>query len=291
MNYIERFKVTPGSTVKLEEIDPTFKNDHEGRKEATKEIERDRHRLRELQELLYAEGRRSVLICLQALDAGGKDGTIKHILGSMNPQGCHVVAFKQPSAVELAHDFLWRIHRATPARGEVTIFNRSHYEDVLIARVHNLVPPEVWSRRYDRINAFESGLVDHDTHILKFFLHISKDEQLARFKDRLDDPAKQWKISDADYKERAHWDDYTLAYEAALSRCSTDRAPWFIIPADHKWFRNLAVARIVVQYLESLAMTFPEPTVDIEHIRQEYHSDKKHSHESKRKHKNHDEKI
>jgi PPK2 family polyphosphate:nucleotide phosphotransferase len=275
VNYLERFKVTPGTTVNLEAIDPKFKGPYEGRKDAAKEIERDQNRLRELQELLYAEGRRSVLICLQALDAGGKDGTIKHILGSMNPQGCQLVAFKQPSAEELAHDFLWRIHRATPARGEVTIFNRSHYEDVLIARVHNLVPSEIWSRRYDLINAFETSLVDNDTHILKFFLHISKAEQLKRFKDRLDDPAKQWKINDADYKERAHWDDYTSAYEAALSRCSTDRAPWFIIPSDHKWFRNLAVARIVVQYLESLDMSFPAASIDIEHIRKEYHSAKK----------------
>ncbi len=278
MNYAERFRVPPGTAVKLEDIDPRFKNHHEGHKEAAKEIEHYQQRLRELQELLYADGRRSLLICLQALDAGGKDGTINHILGSMNPQGCKVVGFKQPSAVELAHDFLWRIHRAVPARGEVTIFNRSHYEDVLIARVHNLVPEEIWSRRYDRINAFESGLVEDDTHILKFYLHISKGEQLKRFKDRLDDPAKQWKISEADYKERTYWDDYTAAYEDALSRCSTEHAPWFIIPADHKWFRNLAVARIVVEHLEGLKMTFPPPSVDIEHIRKEYHSAKKHSH-------------
>ena len=230
MKYLDRFRVPPGTTVKLEDFDTSFKNDHEGHKEAAKEIEHYRQRLRELQELLYADGRRSLLICLQALDAGGKDGTISHILGSMNPQGCKVVSFKQPSPEERAHDFLWRIHRAAPGRGEVTIFNRSHYEDVLIARVHDLVPKEIWSRRYDRINAFESGLVEDDTHILKFFLHISKGEQLKRFKDRLDDPAKQWKISEADYKERTYWDDYTAAYEDALSRCSTEQAPWFIIP-------------------------------------------------------------
>ncbi len=196
----------------------------------------------------------------------------------MNPQGCKVVGFKQPSADERAHDFLWRVHHAAPARGVVTIFNRSHYEDVLIARVHDLVPQEVWSCRYDRINAFESGLVQDETHILKFYLHISPGEQLKRFKDRLDDPAKQWKISEADYKERNYWDDYMAAYEEALSRCSTEHAPWFIIPADHKWFRNLAVARIVVEHLEALKMTFPPPSVDLEHIRQEYHAAKKHSH-------------
>jgi len=278
MNYTERFRVPPGTTVDLKDVDPRFKNHHEGPKEAAKEVEHYQERLRELQELLYADGQRSLLICLQALDAGGKDGTINHILGSMNPQGCKVIGFKQPSAVELAHDFLWRIHRVTPAQGEVTIFNRSHYEDVLIARVHNLVPKEVWSRRYDQINAFESGLVEHGTHIIKFYLHISKGEQLKRFKDRLDDPAKQWKISEGDYKERAYWDDYTAAYEEALSRCSTEHAPWFIIPSDHKWFRNLAVARIVVEHLEGLKMTFPPPAVDIEHICKEYHSAKKHSH-------------
>ena len=278
MNYTKRFRVPPGTVVDLKDVNPRFKNDHEGSKEAAKEIEHYRVRLRELQELLYADGQRSLLLCLQALDAGGKDGTINHILGSMNPQGCKVVGFKQPSAVELAHDFLWRIHRVTPARGEVAIFNRSHYEDVLIARVHHLVPKEIWSRRYDRINAFESGLLEHGTHILKFYLHISKGEQLKRFKDRLDDPAKRWKISEADYKERTYWDDYLVAYEEALSRCSTEHAPWFIIPSDHKWFRNLAVARIVVEHLEALKMTFPPPAVDIEHIRQEYHTAQKHSH-------------
>jgi PPK2 family polyphosphate:nucleotide phosphotransferase len=242
---------------------------------ATDEIEHYQQRLRELQELLYAERQRSLLICLQAMDTGGKDGTINHVLGAMNPQGCRVVAFRQPSAEELAHDFLWRVHRAAPARGEVVIFNRSHYEDVLVVRVHNLVPKDVWSRRYDRINAFEKGLLEHDIHILKFYLHISKEEQLTRFKERLDDPTKQWKISEADYKERDFWDDYVAAYEEALSRCSTEHAPWFIIPADHKWFRNLAVARIVVEHLEGLKMKYPEPTVDIEQIRREYHAAKK----------------
>ena len=275
MSYLERFRVPPGTTVKLDEVDTKFKNHHEDRKEAAKDIEQYRERLSDLQELFYADGRRSLLICLQALDAGGKDGTIKHILGSMNPQGCKVAAFKQPTPEEHAHDFLWRIHSQAPARGQVTVFNRSHYEDVLIARVHGLVPKEIWSRRYARINAFEENLVEDDTQILKFFLHISKEEQLKRFKDRLDDPSKQWKISENDYKERTYWDDYTAAYEEALSRCSTEHAPWFIIPADHKWFRNLAVARIVVEHLEGLKMTFPPPAVDIEHIRKEYHSAKK----------------
>lgn len=272
MNYLERFKVQPGATVKLKDVDPAFKDRHESRAEAAAEIERDQKRLRELQELLYADRGRSLLICLQAMDAGGKDGTVEHVLGAMNPLGCRVVAFKQPTAEELAHDFLWRVHRVAPARGEVVVFNRSHYEDVLIVRVHELVPKSVWSRRYDQINAFEQELAENDTHILKFFLHISKEEQLRRFKDRLDDPAKQWKIGEADYQERRFWDDYMAAYEDALSRCSTERAPWFVIPADHKWFRNLAVARIVVEYLEGLNLKFPPATVDLERIRKEYHA-------------------
>ncbi len=275
MNYLQQFRVEPGSKVKLKDIDPAFKDHHETHDGASEEITHYQSRLRELQELLYAERRYSLLICLQAMDTGGKDGTINHVLGAMNPQGCRVVGFKQPSAEELAHDFLWRIHRAAPARGEVVIFNRSHYEDVLVVRVHNLVPEKVWTDRYDRINAFEKGLVEHDISILKFYLHISRGEQLKRFKERLDDPAKQWKISDADYKERRYWDDYVAAYEEALSRCSTEHSPWFIIPANHKWFRNLAVARIVVEHLEGLNMKFPKPTVDLEQIHREYHAAKK----------------
>ncbi len=274
MKYVNRFRVAPGSKVKLKDIDPAFKDQHESHEGAAEEIEQHQKKLRELQELLYAEGHRSLLICLQGMDTAGKDGTIKHILGAMNPQGCRVVGFRQPSAEELAHDFLWRIHRSVPARREVVIFNRSHYEDVLVVRVHNLVKQAVWSLRYDQINAFEKGLVEGNTHILKFYLHISKQEQLSRFKERLDDPAKQWKISEADYKERKFWDDYMAAYEDVLSRCSTREAPWFIIPSDHKWFRNLAIARIVVEYLEGLNMKYPSPSVDLEQIRREYHAAK-----------------
>ena len=272
MTSLARYKVEPGSKVKLKDFDPSFKDGHDSHKSAADEIEHYQKKLRELQDLLYAERRHSLLICLQALDTGGKDGAINHVLGAMNPQGCRVAPFKQPSAEELAHDFLWRAHKAAPARGEVVIFNRSHYEDVLVVRVHNLVPKEVWSIRYDRINAFEKGLLEHDTHVLKFYLHISQEEQLKRFKERLDDPAKHWKISEADYKERAFWDDYVAAYEDALSKCSTAHAPWFIVPADHKWFRNLVIARIVVEHLESLKMHYPKPTVDLDHIREEYHA-------------------
>jgi PPK2 family polyphosphate:nucleotide phosphotransferase len=275
MNYLERFKVKPDSKVKLKDEDPSFTAGHESQEKAADEIAHYQKKLRELQDLLYAERRHSILICLQATDTGGKDGVINHVLGAMNPLGCRVASFKAPSPEEQAHDFLWRVHKAAPERGEVVIFNRSHYEDVLVVRVHNLVPKKVWSRRYKRINEFEKELREHDTQILKFYLHISKDEQLQRFKERLDDPAKHWKISEADYKERECWKDYMSAYEEALSRCSTAHAPWFIIPANHKWFRNLAVARIVVEHMESLKMSYPKPSVDIECIRREYHAAKK----------------
>ena len=181
-------------------------------------------------------------------------------------------AFKVPSAEEAAHDFLWRAHRAAPGRGQIAIFNRSHYEDVLVTRVHDLVPKDVWSKRYARINQFEKNLAQNGTHILKFFLHISPDEQLRRFKSRLDDPRKQWKISESDYTERAYWDAYTKAYEDVLERTSTRRAPWFIIPANHKWFRNLAVSQIVVETLEDLNMHYPVPTVDLAEIARKYHA-------------------
>jgi PPK2 family polyphosphate:nucleotide phosphotransferase len=272
LNYLERFRVAPGKSVKLKDIDPAFKDRHENHQDAAEEIERCQKRLRAFQDLLYAEGRHSLLVCLQAMDAGGKDGTISHVLAAMNPKGCRVAGFKQPSVEEAAHDFLWRVHRVAPARGEVVIFNRSHYEGVLVERVHDLVPKSVWSRRYEQINAFEKALVENDTHILKFYLHISKEEQLARFKQRLDDPTKQWKISESDYKERGFWEDYMAAYEDAFSGCSTVYAPWFVIPANYKWFRNLAVARIIVEHLEGLNMKYPKPTVDIEHIRHDYHA-------------------
>lgn len=275
MNYSKLFRVTPGARVKLKNIDPAFADDYKSPEAAEAEIAQLQKKLRELQELLYAERQHALLICLQAMDTGGKDGTINHVLGAMNPRGCRVAAFRQPSAEELAHDFLWRAHRAAPAFGEVVIFNRSHYEDVLIVRVHKLVPEDVWTRRYDEINIFEKTLTEHSTSILKFYLHISKEEQLERFRSRLDDPSKQWKISEADYQERRFWDDYVSAYEDALSRCSTEHAPWFIIPANHKWFRNLAVAQIVVHHLETLGMSYPKPTVDIERIRHKYHEAEK----------------
>ena len=272
MKYRKRFRVEPGSTVDLDKIDAGFKDQHESHEHAMPEIEAHARKLRDLQYLMYAEGKRSMLICLQGRDAAGKDGTINHVLSAMNPQGCTVTGFKVPSHEEAAHDFLWRYHKATPARGHVAIFNRSHYEDVLVVRVHDLVPKSQWSKRYRHINAFEKLLADSGTHVLKFYLHIDAEEQLKRFKTRIDDPARHWKISDGDYAERPYWDAYTKAFEAALGKCSTEHAPWFVIPSNHKWFRNLAVSRIITETLEALAMRFPEPTVDIADIKAKYHA-------------------
>ena len=253
------------------DFDPAFKGKH-SKSHALRKTQELCVKMSELQQKLFAERKRSLLVCLQALDAGGKDGVIKHVVGSMNPDGCDVANFKEPTPEELAHDFLWRVEAKTPKRGEIAIFNRSHYEDVLIVRVHNLVPKEVWSKRYDQINDFERRLALNGTHILKFFLHISKEEQLKRFEQRLDDPTKRWKISESDYTEREYWDDYVQAYEDALAKCNTEDAPWFVIPADHKWFRDLAVSEIIVATLESMDIQVPKPTVNIEDIRRKYHS-------------------
>lgn len=271
MGYGERFRVDPGAKVDLGEVDANFTDRHDSRELAVAQLADETDHLRRLQYRLYAEGRRSLLICLQGRDAAGKDGTIRHVFGAMNPQGCTVTGFKVPSAEEAAHDFLWRYHQAAPARGQVAIFNRSHYEDVLVVRVHDLVPKTVWSERYELINAFERQLHHNGTHILKFYLHIDAAEQLQRFKARLEDPDRHWKISDSDYAERPYWDAYSKAFEDALSKCSTKHAPWYIIPANRKWFRNLAIARIVRETLETLDMKFPEPTVDIDEIKRKYH--------------------
>ena len=209
---------------------------------------------------------------LQGIDGAGKDGTCWHVISAMDPQGVAVTGFKQPTAEERDHDFLWRVHPHAPGRGNVAIFNRSHYEDVLVVRVHKLAPKEMWKPRYDFINEWEKLLaVENNTTILKFFLYISKEEQLQRFEKRLDDPAHQWKISASDYAERDRWDDYIEAFEAALSRCSTEHAPWFVIPSNHKWFRNLAVSAIIADALEGMKLQMPKPTVDIEEIRRLYH--------------------
>ena len=269
--YIDRFRIPPGERVHLQDFDPSYKW-NEDKKSAAEKIVKLSDKMGDLQQQLFAERKRSLLVCLQALDAGGKDGVIKHVIGSMNPDGCRVANFKEPSQEELAHDFLWRIEAQMPRKGEVAIFNRSQYEDVLIVRVHNLVPKEIWSKRYDEINDFERRHIENGTRILKFFLHISKQEQLERFEQRLDDPAKRWKISEADYEEREYWDDYLRAYEDALARCNTEESPWFVIPADHKWFRDLAISEIIVATLEGMKIQVPQPTVDIEEIRRKYHN-------------------
>ena len=272
MSFSKRYRVRPGDKVRLGDLPTGPKGDRGDDKVLAPRLRRCTDRLRELQYLLYAEGKRSLLICLQALDAAGKDGTIRHVLGAMNSQGTHVHSFKEPSKEELSHDFLWRVARQTPCKGEIAIFNRSHYEDVLVVRVHRLVPKAVWSERYDLINDFEKGLIANGTEILKFFLHIDKDEQLRRFKSRIDDRTRHWKISKSDYSERALWDDYTRAYEDVLSKTSTRHAPWYVIPANNKTYRNLAITRILVERLEALDMRFPAPTVSIEAVRRKFHA-------------------
>lgn len=266
MDFSAQFRIPPDTSVDLAAHDPQFTDGVEDKAVARALLEADVQRLDKLQYLLYAEDRRALLIVLQGMDASGKDGTIRHVMGGVNPQGCRVTSFKKPSAEELDHDYLWRIHEAVPRRGNIGIFNRSHYEDVLVVRVHDLVPEAVWSRRYDQINRFERNLAENDVVILKFFLHISKEQQKRRFEKRLEDPKRHWKISEADFAERKYWDAYTEAFETLLSRCSTEWAPWFVIPADHKWFRNVAVGRIIVETLESLDMKLPAPTVDVSKI-------------------------
>jgi len=272
MDFREMFRVAEGVALRLGEVDPAFKGHHESEKAAKGDTDLYRGKLAALQSLLYAEKTRSVLIVLQAMDAGGKDGTVNHVFSALNPQGASVAGFKQPTPAELAHDFLWRVHRRVPAKGEIAIFNRSHYEDVLVTRVHGLIDRATWEARYGEIREFEALLAANGTTILKFFLHISKEEQLARFAERLEDPARNWKISEADYAERAHWDAYMAAFEEALARTSVAHAPWYVVPANHKWFRNLAVSAIVAATMEALGMRYPKPTVDLARIRREYHA-------------------
>ena len=272
MDYRKKFVVEPGGKLKLADLDPAYKGDEKSAETAAAATEAYRQKLADMQKLLYAERKRSLLVVLQAPDAGGKDGTITHVMGAWNPQGACVTAFKQPTPEEQAHDFLWRVHKHAPGLGEIAIFNRSHYEEVLITRVHKLIDKSTCKTRYERICEFEAELADNNTHILKFFLHISKDEQLARFEQRLDDPARNWKISEADYVERPYWDDYIVAYEDAIAATSTKYSPWFVIPANHKWFRNLAVSQILADTMQDLDMSYPKPSIDLEKIRREYHA-------------------
>jgi PPK2 family polyphosphate:nucleotide phosphotransferase len=241
-------KVKPGAKVKLGDYDTDFTAGLT-QDEARERLKDLSHELGDLQEMLFAAGRNGVLIVLQGIDTSGKDGTIRQVMSEVNPQGCRVESFKAPTEEELAHDFLWRVHRVVPRRGMMTIFNRSHYEDVIVVRVHNLVPEKMWKQRYEHINDFEQLLVESGTIVLKFFLHISREEQKERLKERELETKKAWKLSAGDWRERENWDEYMKAYEDTLSRCSTRHAPWHIVPADKKWFRNLAIAEAIVQTL------------------------------------------
>jgi PPK2 family polyphosphate:nucleotide phosphotransferase len=272
MDFRKEFVVKPGAKVRLSKIDPSYMGKYESHENAAPDIAEHIERLEKLQYLLYADGSQSLLVVLQALDAAGKDGTVRHVFSGMNPQGTAVFGFKQPSKEELAHDFLWRAHARTPAKGQVVIFNRSHYEDVLVVRVHNLVPKSVWSKRYDLINDFEQMLTENGTSILKFYLHISPEEQLSRFAQRLDDPSRNWKISESDYSERKLWPQYVDAYEDAMELTSTKHAPWYVIPANHKWFRDVAISQIISDTMDDMGLKLPPAQVDLADIRRRYHA-------------------
>ncbi len=260
--FAEDFRVTPGKSAKLAKSDPGESLGLADSSAVAKLAAENLRRIADLQHLLFADARFSVLIVLQGIDASGKDGTTRHLLTGVNPQGVRVTSFKTPTGEELGHDFLWRIHKVCPAKGEIGLFNRSHYEDVLVARVHELVAKKVWSQRYRQINQFERHLAENSTVILKFFLHISKDEQRKRLQERIDNPKKNWKMQPKDLDERKLWDEYMLAYEDALTECSTEHAPWFIIPGDHKWFRDLAISQIVADTLDGMDLRYPKPTFD-----------------------------
>ena len=257
---MNKYRVRPGQRVDLDDYDPDDTRLVPGGKEEAREKNSAiQNRLAELQELLFAGHEWKLLIVLQGMDTSGKDGTIRHVMGGFNPAGTRVASFRKPTIDELDHDYLWRVHRQVPAKGEVVVFNRSHYEDVLVVRVHSLVPKPVWQRRYAQIRCFEQTLSEEGCIILKFFLHISKDEQRKRLQARLDDPTKRWKFQPGDLEERAIWSDYRKAYEAALSKTSTDEAPWYVVPANQKWYRNYIVGSLVVDALERLDMKYPEP--------------------------------
>jgi PPK2 family polyphosphate:nucleotide phosphotransferase len=258
--------VKPGSKIKLEKFDPddTLGYDKDW---ADRHLAKNIERLSVLQYMLYAEAKRSLLVVLQGIDAGGKDGTVRHVMSGLNPQGVDVTSFKVPEGAETRHDYLWRVHRVVPEWGKMGIFNRSHYEDVLVVRVHDLVPKKVWWKRYEQINDFERMLSASGVQIVKFLLYISKDEQAKRFRQRIDDKQKNWKFSPADLKEREYWDQYIEAYDDMLRKCSKQHAPWYVIPANHKWFRDLAVAQILVHTLEEMDLKFPKPAANLKGLK------------------------
>ncbi len=250
---LKDYRVKPGEKARIDRLDPGDKGNFDGNKsDGEALLDKLNDRLEVLQERFYAAHKHSLLVILQGIDTCGKDGTIRHVFDGVNPQGVRVANFKVPTPLELDHDYLWRVHQKLPTRGEIVIFNRSHYEDVLVVRIHELVKEGVWKKRYDHINDFERMLTDEGTTILKFFLHISKDEQKERLLARLDEPDKRWKFSPGDLKERDRWPDYQAAYEDAITRTSTEWAPWYIVPADRKWYRNLVVASALIETLEKL---------------------------------------
>jgi PPK2 family polyphosphate:nucleotide phosphotransferase len=257
--------IPPGGRKKLKQVDP---GDTHGitKEQGQERMAKNLERMAVLQYLLYAEAKRAVLVVLQGIDAAGKDGVIRHVMSGLNPQGVRVESFKVPEGEEKRHDYLWRVHKAVPQWGEVGVFNRSHYEEVLVVRVHNLVPESEWQARYQHINGFERMLSDNGVKILKFLLYISKDEQAKRFRERLDDKTKNWKFSEADMKEREYWDDYIAAYNDMLEKCSTDYAPWYVVPSNKKWFRNLAVSQAIVDAMEGMKLKYPKPTADLSKI-------------------------
>lgn len=261
------YRVRPGTRIDLQDWDPDYKSAFDGSKsKGLKAVRKLSRRLETLQELLYAEGKHSLLIVLQAMDTGGKDGVIRRVFDGVNPQGVKVASFKVPTPEDLAHDYLWRIHQHTPGKGEIVIFNRSQYEDVLVVRVHNLAPPAVWEKRFEHISAFERLLADEGTTILKFYLHISADEQKARLQARLDEPNKRWKFNPGDLKDRAFWGDYMHAYEDVLSKTSMPWAPWYIVPANRKWYRDLVIGTTIIETLEKLDMHYPQPAESLDEI-------------------------
>jgi PPK2 family polyphosphate:nucleotide phosphotransferase len=264
---MKRYRVEPGKKVDLSEFDPgSTKGFKGGKKEAERRFEPLCERLDEVQEAMWAEHKHKVLVILQGTDTSGKDGTITHVFQGVNPLGVRAVPFKVPTEEEREHDFLWRIHSKVPGAGEIVIFNRSHYEQLLPVRVRQLEPPEVWHRHFDQINDFERLLAETGTTVIKFFLHISKDEQKRRLQARLDDPAKQWKFRKGDLVDRGYWDEYMNAYEDILNRTSHKWAPWYIVPADKKWFRNLVVATVLVETLEDLGIELPQPEEDLKGV-------------------------
>ncbi|HNR67037.1 MAG TPA: polyphosphate kinase 2 family protein [bacterium] len=262
------YQVQSGKKITLKDWDPAdLSLWDKGKKEGIKETEKLVKELQVLQEKIYAQQKHRILVVIQGMDTSGKDGAIRHVFGLLNPQGVFVKNFKVPTAVEIAHDYLWRVHAHVPGNGEIVLFNRSHYEDVLVVRVHNLVPRTVWQKRYDHINQFERMLADEGTTLFKFFLHISKDEQKERLQARLDDPLKHWKFNVGDLEERKVWDEYTTAYNHVLSRTSTEWAPWIIVPSNRKWYRNLVIAKILVEKLGKMDIKFPDPQSDLKDIK------------------------